>query len=55
MIIDMKPLSVLMEIRSKRGGKNGSTEKMLGVLEGKLPMGMSSVELLRRMREEEYD
>lgn len=55
MLIDMKTLSVLMEIRSKRGGKKGSSEKMLGILEGKLPRGMSSVELLRRMREEEYD
>ncbi len=55
MLIDMKTLSVLMEIRSKRGGKKGSAEKMLGILEGKLPRGMSSVELLRRMREEEYD
>ncbi len=55
MLIDMKTLSLLTEIRSKRGGKKGSAEKMLGILEGKLPRGMSNVELLRRMREEEYD
>ncbi|WP_297505970.1 hypothetical protein [Thermococcus sp.] len=55
MLIDIKTLYVLMEIRSKRGGKKGSAEKMLGILEGRLPKGMSSVELLRRMREEEYD
>ena len=55
MLIDMKTLSMLMEIRSKKGGKRGSAEKMLGILEGKLPKGMTSVQLLRKMREEEYD
>ncbi|WP_456366780.1 hypothetical protein [Thermococcus sp.] len=55
MLIDMKTLSVLMEIRSRGGGKKGSAEKMLDMLKGKLPEGMTSVELLRRMREEEYD
>ena len=55
MLIDMKTLSVLMEIRTQKRGRKGSAEKMLGLLEGKLPEGMTSVELLMRIREEEYD
>ena len=55
MLVDMKTLSVLMEMRSKRRAKKGSAERMLGILEGKLPEGMTSVELIRKIREEEYD
>ncbi|GAB6134955.1 hypothetical protein [Thermococcus prieurii] len=55
MLVDMKTLSVLMEVRAKKRAKKGSAKRMLGILEGKLPEGMTSVELIRKMREEEYD
>ncbi|MCD6372510.1 MAG: hypothetical protein J7L37_03025 [Thermococcus sp.] len=55
MLVDMKTLSFLMDIRARKRVKKGAAERMLGILEGKLPKGMSSVELIRKMREEEYD
>lgn len=55
MLVDMKTLSFLMDMRTRKRAKKGAAERMLGILEGKLPKGMSSVELIRKMREEEYD
>jgi len=52
MLVDMKTLSVLMEMRTKRRAKKGSAERMRGIREGKLPEGMTSVELIRKMKEE---
>ncbi|WP_297471276.1 hypothetical protein [Thermococcus sp.] len=50
MLVDMKTLSTLMELRSKRKSVRGASEKMLGILEGKLPKNMTSVELLKKLR-----
>ncbi|WP_167903038.1 hypothetical protein [Thermococcus sp. JdF3] len=55
MLVDMKTLTLIMETRRKRAPKKGSAGKMLGILEGKLPEGMTSVELIRKLREEWYD
>ncbi|WP_297487321.1 hypothetical protein [Thermococcus sp.] len=54
MLIDMKTLSVLMEIRSRRGGKKDLPRRCSAYWKGSYPRGMTSVELLREMREE-YD
>ncbi|CAD5244666.1 hypothetical protein [Thermococcus camini] len=55
MLVDMETLSFLMEMRKRKRAKRGAAERMLGILEGKLPKGMTSVKLIRKLREEEYD
>jgi len=55
MLVDMETLSFPMEMRKRKRAKRGAAEGMLGILEGKLPENMTSVKLIRKLREEEYD
>lgn len=54
MLVDMRTLNTLIEMKGKRKAVPGTAERMLGRLEGLLK-GEDSVSLLKRLREEGYD